>query len=72
MLEFLRGFKTVLFNIIMTVVMAMQLWFPGAEVPTADQVNSAVGGLELFLTLAWGLGNVVLRAVTNTQIFKKE
>jgi len=72
MLEKIKGFKTIAFNIIMSVIMMLTLWSPESDLPTGDQVQGALTGLEEALTLIWGVGNLILRAVTNSSIFKKE
>jgi hypothetical protein len=72
MLEKLKGYRTILFNVIMTVLTFVTLWNPGAEVPTGPEVTEGLIQLETALAFVWGLGNIILRAVTNTPIFRKE
>lgn len=72
MLEKLKGYRTILFNAIMTVLMFIQLWNPGAELPTGPEVTEGLIQVETALAFIWGLGNIILRAITNTPIFKKE
>lgn len=68
----LKGYRTVIFNVTMTVIMALSVWQPDAQVPTAADVNTALQYLEEAVALFWGVGNLALRAVTNTSIFNKE
>lgn len=68
----LKGYRTVIFNIIMTAVMTMKMWMPESDLPDADSINHAIDGLDAAITLIWGVGNILLRAVTNTPVFKKE
>lgn len=68
----LKGYKTIIFNVIMTVVMILSLWNPGSEVPDAATVGNTLDVLDAAIAAIWGLGNGLLRAVTTTPIFKKE
>ena len=70
----LKGYKTVIFNIIMTVIMVISLWNPSEaqNLPDAGTVSGHIDTLDMLLSAVWGIGNVVLRAVTTTPIFKKE
>jgi len=67
----MKGYKTVAFNVIMTALMVISLWSPGSDLPDAGTINKLLGDLEGVITAVWGIGNVVLRAVTDTPIFKK-
>ncbi len=58
----MKGWKTILFNGVMLVV-----GLTGAAV-SPEQVNEVVEG---FMAI-WAVGNVILRAVTDSPIFKKE
>lgn len=67
----MKGYRTVAFNIIMTALMAFALWSPGAELPDAGTIDKLLGDAEGLFTAAWALGNMVLRAITDTPMFKK-
>lgn len=69
-----KGYRTVLFNLIMTAAMiaSMQGWIGPGEQPDATAVNLFLDNLEGFLTAIWGVGNLVLRAVTTTPLGQKE
>jgi hypothetical protein len=71
MLESLKGYRTVLFNLLMTVIMVLSLWKPGEAWPGAEAINSFLDSFEVAFAFLWGLGNMILRAVTDTPIFKK-
>ncbi len=58
----MKGWKTILFNGLMLVI-----GLTGATV-APEQVNAVVEG---FIVI-WTVGNVILRAVTSSPIFKKE
>ena len=74
MLESIKGWKTILFNIIMTVVMLISVWggFGDAPAPTGEDIQSAIDQLDAAIAAIWGIGNLILRAITNTSIFKRE
>ena len=57
----MKGSKTVAFNALMTLVGLV-----GAQVDP----ETATRVIEAF-ALIWGVGNIILRAVTNTPIFKR-
>ena len=70
----MKGYKTVIFNAIMSVVMLGSMWNQEAasEFPTAVEVTNLMDQAETWITAVWGIGNVALRAITSTAIFKKE
>jgi hypothetical protein len=37
-----------------------------------NPINEALQGLEAAVVSLWGIGNIALRAVTNTAVFKKD
>jgi hypothetical protein len=68
----LKGYKTAIFNAVMTVVMVLRLWNPDAELPDADTVSQGLDTIDAAIAAIWGTGNMILRAITDTPIFKKE
>jgi len=58
----MKGWRTVAFNLVMGVVSIF-----GITAVDAETVNTAIAGAAAI----WTVGNIVLRAVTNTPIFKK-
>ena len=68
----LKGYRTIIFNVIMTVFMLINVWSPDTELPSGEDVKGALDNLDLALAFFWGLGNIILRAITDTPIFKKE
>jgi len=68
----LKGFKTIAFNLIMTLTMVYQMWQPDVELPDAEQVTGAIDSAEAAITAIWAIGNMWLRAITDSPIFKKE
>lgn len=67
-----KGFRTIIFNVIMTVFVLINVWSPSTELPSGEEVQGALQHLDLALAFFWGLGNIILRAVTDTKIFKKD
>jgi hypothetical protein len=65
-----KGYKTVAFNLIMTVLMMISLWLPEADLPEANVISQMLEGAEATLTTIWGVGNMILRAITDSPIFK--
>ena len=68
----MKGWKTVTFNVIMSALMVMSLMNPEADTYDAEQVRTMIENAEPFIVAAWGIGNILLRAITDTPIFKKE
>lgn len=69
-----KGYRTVIFNLIMTAAMiaSMQGWIGSDDQPSAETVNLFLNNLEGVLAAIWGVGNIALRTVTTTPIGKKE
>ena len=65
----MKGYKTVVFNLIMGVVMFVNQVL-GTELD-ANELLTNLNGLEEAITGIWLTGNVWLRAVTDSPIFKK-
>lgn len=62
----MTGFKTVLFNLIMGVVMLLVQRF---DLGLTNEDTAPI--VDSIVTLIWLGGNLVLRAISNTSIFKK-
>ena len=71
MLNFLKGWKTILFNLVMGSMLLIRVVIPSAELPDDTAVHSVIDGLDQFLIVAMPVGNMILRAITNSSIFKK-
>ncbi len=68
----MKGYRTIAFNAVMAIIAVATIVSPDAEVPTADQVQSAVNGADAAVVGVWTVGNMILRAITSSPIFKKE
>lgn len=68
----LQGYKTVIFNVLMGIIMLVRALNPDATVPGEESLHGAVDALDVALTAVWGVGNVILRAITSSPIFKKK
>lgn len=70
-MDAMKGYRTVLFNGIMTLGMAITVW-TGHD--TKDEVTALTSNIDLIqgaLTAIWGVGNMWLRTITDSPIFKK-
>ena len=63
----LKGYRTIIFNILMPVLMAVSLW-TGEDVGGEGELNLMLDAVEEALVAVWAIGNMVLRAITNTRI----
>lgn len=68
----LKGYRTLIFNLAMGVLLAIRGFYPDAELPDAPAVEAAIGAFLDSLEVLIVLGNVILRALTTTPIGKKE
>jgi len=68
----MKGYRTIAFNVIMSIVAVLAIVAPDAEVPTADAVNAGIDAVETAVVAVWSVGNMLLRAITNSPMFKKE
>lgn len=72
MLDALKGWKTVLFNLIMGTLLLVRVVIPSAELPDDAAIHSVIDGLDQFLLVATPVGNLILRAITTSPIFAKK
>jgi len=70
-MDFLKGYKTVVFNVVMAGIALVHVFNPGAELPGAEAVQGATDSFMAGVAAIWGVGGVVLRALTNSTMFKK-
>lgn len=71
-MQSLKGYRTIGFNVIMAILMLARAMNPEVDLPDRQTVEGAVDGLTAGLASFWAVGNVILRAVTTSPIFKKE
>lgn len=67
-----KGYKTIVFNVVMGLVLFIRAMSPESELPDAESVEGAVDAVGAAFAAVWGIGNVILRAITDSPIFKKE
>ena len=67
----LKGFKTVVFNTIMTGAMIGRLWGADIEID-AEQLAGHLDAVALGIAFLWGVGNMLLRAITDSPIFNRK
>lgn len=70
----LKGYRTIVFNAIMLLVMVASQagWLTPEQVPDSATINLFLDNLDGVLTVLWGIGNIALRFVTNTPALQKE
>jgi hypothetical protein len=71
MLELVKGYKTVVFNVLIGLVMVWKAVSPESELPTPEMLNGLLDTLYASLEAILVVGNIVLRAVTNTALGRK-
>lgn len=67
----MKGYKTVAFNVVMTVIALVMVFNPDAELTDAAAVQASVDLVDAGFMSFWGIVNVILRGVTDSPIFKK-
>jgi len=67
-----KGYKTVAFNVLMSLVTIITMFNPGSELPDAETVQGGINAVEAAVVAVWTVGNLILRAVTDSPIFKKD
>ena len=67
----LKGYRTIIFNVIMTVLLMIRLWQPDIELPSEGDISAGLDLIDKALVFVWGLGNLIIRIITDTPIFRK-
>jgi hypothetical protein len=68
----MKGYKTIAFNVIMAGIALIHAFNTGASLPDASAVSGVVDQFSTWFDSAMVVGNVILRAITTTSVFKKE
>lgn len=71
MLENLKGYRTVLFNVIVGLLLVWRAVAPGDEIPSESQVSTLLDSLYASLDAILVVGNIVLRKFTDTPVGRK-
>lgn len=71
MLETVKGYKTIAFNVIVGLLLVWRAVRPADEIPSSEQVSALLDSLYASLDAILVVGNMVLRAVTNTALGRK-
>jgi hypothetical protein len=66
-----KGYKTVIFNVLIGLLMVWKAVSPESELPTPELLNGLLDSLYASLEAILVVGNIVLRAVTNTSVGRK-
>ena len=70
-MDSIKGFRTIAFNVSMTIGMLITVW---TGIDTSEQVAQVQDGINSILTgiiSVWLIGSVWLRVLTDSPIFKK-
>lgn len=67
-----KGYKTVIFNLVMLLIAISKALNPDAETPDATAVSTGVDQFLLGLSAVWTIGALLIRAFTHSPIFKRE
>lgn len=72
-MKFLAGWKTIAFNVLMASVLVLNQFnaFGVDTPPTEDQVQTGLDQIDQGAAALLVIGNMILRAITNTTMFKK-
>jgi len=68
----MKGYKTIVFNVIMAALAALRILAPESVLPSDVDVNAALDAVDAALAAVLVIGNLILRAFTSTKIGKKE
>lgn len=71
MIEMVKGYRTIIFNVLIGLFMVWKAVSPESELPTPDMLNGLLDSLYASLDSILVVGNIVLRAVTNTSVGRK-
>lgn len=71
MLDNLKGYRTVIFNVIMGLLLIWRSVAPADEIPTDSQVQTLVDTVFSALDAILVVGNILLRKVTDTPLGQK-
>lgn len=71
MLETVKGYKTIAFNVIVGLLLVWRAVRPADEIPSSEQVSALLDSLYASLDAILVVGNLVLRAMTNTSVGRK-
>lgn len=68
----LKGYKTVAFNVIMAILPIVAILNPDAQLPSGETISQNLDVIFGAYATLTATGNLILRAVTNSPIFKKK
>lgn len=68
----MKGYKTIAFNVLMAAITVLAAIYPEAVLPEAAQVEGVIEAVFAGIAGVITVGNMLLRAVTNTAVGQKE
>ena len=66
----LKGYRTIIFNVVMTALMVLKMWKPEIEIPGGEEISAGLDMVDAAMAFIWGLGNLFFRAITDTPVGK--
>lgn len=67
----MKGFRTIVFNLILFLFAAIRVAYPEWVSPETGDVNAFLDKIDASFVSLLAIGNIVLRFITSTPIFKK-
>jgi hypothetical protein len=67
----MKGYRTFVFNIIVALVALVRVAYPEYIAPSDMEINEFLDQLDMAIMVVLWVGNLGLRFITNTPIFKK-
>ena len=67
----MKGYRTLVFNLLMTGIVILKMWYPEMELPVESDIVEGLDSVETAIAFILVIGNLFLRAITNTPIFRK-
>ena len=68
----MQGYRTIVFNAIMAVLILVRSAWPDLVVPTESDVNAFLSAVDSIFAAIMVIGNLVLRFVTKTPVGQKQ
>jgi hypothetical protein len=68
----MKGYRTIIFNVIMAGLAALRILSPESILPSDVDVNAALTAVDEAIAAVLVIGNLILRAFTDSKIGKKE
>lgn len=67
----IKGFRTIAFNVVMTIGMLVTVWTGIDTSAEVEQVQEGINSILTGIVSVWLVGSIWLRVLTDSPIFKK-